>query len=101
MFLCFLNNNISNCYCHGIDNVHSRKIKISRTSYEQIIFYAIGGTLETQEYGIVTTDSSGKIIRSSNVTKISIEVSEMNLILQTEYGRGIFLSYLPFTVSVE
>ena len=96
-----LTKNISNCYCHGIDNVHSRKIKISRTSYEQIIFYAICGTLETREYGVVTTNDSGTLFRSSNVTQISIEVSGMDLILQTEYGRGIFLSYLPFTVSAE
>ncbi len=106
-----LNNNISNFYCYGLDNLNNKQIiRVNRQESDQFIFYALCGASGTEAFGIAyVLAQSNKVystnLRASSATLvISVNESKTNQLvfnMHGNWGRGIFISYLPFTVTVD
>lgn len=95
--------NLDHCYCKGVDNILRKKtIKIDRRSSEQIIFFMLSGTLDKLEYGLIVNKNVLILNKYQTNIPISFDSSNSNIITFSigNYGRGMFISYLPFEVEV-
>ena len=111
MFLCFLNSNISNFYCYGLDNLDNKQIiRVNRQKSDQFIFYALAGGSEKETFGIAYALSQSNKVYSTNLraslATLVISVNENNtnqlvFNMRRNWGRGFFISYLPFTVTID
>ena len=98
-----LNSNLNHCYCKGVDNIQTKKtIKIDRRTSEQIIFFMLAGTLDKLEYGLIVKQDVLILNKYQTNIPISFDSSNSNIIIFSigNYGRGMFISYLPFDIIV-
>lgn len=98
-----LNSNLDHCYCKGVDNIMSHEtIKINRRSSEQMIFFMLAGTMDKLEYGLIVDKNISILNKYQTNIPISFDSSNSNIIIFSigNYGRGMFISYLPFDIIV-